>query len=118
MIGGDDFVPGGGAGEDGAAGAGGGGAGGGGGGSGVFDANSSGFFSSTRSSPRSQGSQGGYDASGERFSRKVFVGGLPPDIDEGSCVLLHNVFSLCLSFCYCFYPISQRLCSSISFFFF
>ena len=21
--------------------------------------------------------------SGERFSRKVFVGGLPPDIDEG-----------------------------------
>ncbi len=49
--------------------------------SGVFDANNSGFFSSTRSSPRSQGSQ--YDSSGERFSRKVFVGGLPPDIDEG-----------------------------------
>ena len=22
---------------------------------------------------------------GERFSRKVFVGGLPPDIDEGEC---------------------------------
>ena len=21
----------------------------------------------------------------ERFSRKVFVGGLPPDIDEGQC---------------------------------
>ena len=43
-------------------------------------ANSSGFFSSTRSSPRSQNSQ--YDTTGERFSRKVFVGGLPPDIDE------------------------------------
>ena len=57
------------------------GSGGGGGGGGVFDANSSGFFSSTRSSPRSQNSQ--FDSSGERFSRKVFVGGLPPDIDEG-----------------------------------
>uniref|UniRef100_A0A336K6G4 CSON013238 protein n=1 Tax=Culicoides sonorensis TaxID=179676 RepID=A0A336K6G4_CULSO len=34
--------------------------------------------SPTRSSPHSQGSE-----SGERFSRKVFVGGLPPDIDEG-----------------------------------
>lgn len=34
--------------------------------------------SPTRSSPHSQGS----DAN-ERFSRKVFVGGLPPDIDEG-----------------------------------
>uniref|UniRef100_A0A0K2UDY0 Putative RNAbinding protein orb2like [Acyrthosiphon pisum] n=1 Tax=Lepeophtheirus salmonis TaxID=72036 RepID=A0A0K2UDY0_LEPSM len=45
-----------------------------------YDANSSGFFSSTRSSPRSQTSQ--YDATNERFSRKVFVGGLPPDIDE------------------------------------
>lgn len=34
--------------------------------------------SPSRSSPHSQGSEGG-----ERFSRKVFVGGLPPDIDEG-----------------------------------
>ena len=34
--------------------------------------------SPSRSSPRSQGSE-----NGERFSRKVFVGGLPPDIDEG-----------------------------------
>jgi hypothetical protein len=34
--------------------------------------------SPARSSPHSQGSEGG-----ERFSRKVFVGGLPPDIDEG-----------------------------------
>ncbi|KAK7068864.1 nucleic acid binding, partial [Halocaridina rubra] len=33
--------------------------------------------SPSRSSPRSQGSE-----NGERFSRKVFVGGLPPDIDE------------------------------------
>ncbi|XP_044741023.1 cytoplasmic polyadenylation element-binding protein 2 isoform X2 [Chrysoperla carnea] len=33
--------------------------------------------SPSRSSPHSPGSEGG-----ERFSRKVFVGGLPPDIDE------------------------------------
>lgn len=26
----------------------------------------------------------------ERFSRKVFVGGLPPDIDEGIIVLLYS----------------------------
>lgn len=35
--------------------------------------------SPSRSSPHSQGSE-----TGERFSRKVFVGGLPPDIDEGT----------------------------------
>jgi len=30
---------------------------------------------------------------GEHFSRKVFVGGLPPDIDEGTCELfLHFYF--------------------------
>lgn len=34
--------------------------------------------SPARSSPHSQGSE-----VNERFSRKVFVGGLPPDIDEG-----------------------------------
>lgn len=34
--------------------------------------------SPARSSPVSAGSE-----HGERFSRKVFVGGLPPDIDEG-----------------------------------
>ena len=45
---------------------------------GVFDANNSAFFNSSRSSPRSHQ----YDPNGERFSRKVFVGGLPPDIDE------------------------------------
>lgn len=38
--------------------------------------------SPSRSSPRSQGSE-----NGERFSRKVFVGGLPPDIDEGVCIV-------------------------------
>ena len=35
--------------------------------------------SPARSSPTSGGSEPGT----ERFSRKVFVGGLPPDIDEG-----------------------------------
>lgn len=35
--------------------------------------------SPARSSPTS----GGSEPSTERFSRKVFVGGLPPDIDEG-----------------------------------
>ena len=40
--------------------------------------------SPSRSSPRSQASD-----NGERFSRKVFVGGLPPDIDEGEARLLH-----------------------------
>ena len=35
----------------------------------------------SRSSPRSQTSQ--FENNSERFSRKVFVGGLPPDIDEG-----------------------------------
>ena len=44
------------------------------------DGSSSAFFGSSRSSPRSHSSQN-YDA--DRFSRKVFVGGLPPDIDEG-----------------------------------
>lgn len=34
--------------------------------------------SPARSSPQSLGSE-----ATERFSRKVFVGGLPPDIDEG-----------------------------------
>ena len=51
------------------------------------DGSSSGFYGSSRSSPRSQTSQNfdinNSDRSGERFSRKVFVGGLPPDIDEG-----------------------------------
>lgn len=54
----------------------------------MFDSanNGSGFFSSTRSSPRSQASAmgGPFDPNSERFSRKVFVGGLPPDIDEGT----------------------------------
>ena len=40
--------------------------------------------SPSRSSPRSQASSD----TGERFSRKVFVGGLPPDIDEGKDQML------------------------------
>ena len=48
---------------------------------------STGFYGSSRSSPRSHSSQN-YDSDRERFSRKVFVGGLPPDIDEGEACLL------------------------------
>ena len=72
-------------------GGGGGGSGGGGGGS---SSNSAAYFAAAaaRSSPRNQqlaalGAPGAshFDPnSTERFSRKVFVGGLPPDIDEGS----------------------------------
>ena len=40
--------------------------------------------SSLNSSPRSD-----LDAGVERFSRKVFVGGLPPDIDEGKLNTQH-----------------------------
>ena len=47
------------------------------------DGSSSGFYGSSRSSPRSHNSQNFDPQNGERFSRKVFVGGLPPDIDEG-----------------------------------
>ena len=40
---------------------------------------------------------------GEHFSRKVFVGGLPPDIDEGSFVVLslsvYSLFSCLLVYC-------------------
>ena len=55
----------------------------------VPDGSSSGFYGSSRSSPRSHTSQN-YDMNGdrERFSRKVFVGGLPPDIDEGKFVII------------------------------
>lgn len=45
---------------------------------GFLDGNNIQIGSPARSSPHSQGSD-----NGERFSRKVFVGGLPPDIDEG-----------------------------------
>lgn len=57
--------------------------------------------STRNSSPRSQtGSNsvlgsimGNYDPnSSERFSRKVFVGGLPPDIDEGTFSLAFHFF--------------------------
>jgi hypothetical protein len=30
---------------------------------------------------------------GERFSRKVFVGGLPPDIDEGKLFVLQKNYT-------------------------
>lgn len=42
--------------------------------------------SPARSSPQSQSSD-----MNERFSRKVFVGGLPPDIDEGIINIWHNL---------------------------
>lgn len=45
---------------------------------GFVDGPSLSMGSPARSSPQSQGSE-----VPERFSRKVFVGGLPPDIDEG-----------------------------------
>lgn len=32
----------------------------------------------------------------ERYSRKVFVGGLPPDIDEGKDMLQLALYLLCL----------------------
>jgi len=48
-------------------------------GSHLIDTSVQALTSPSRSSPHSQGSE-----SSERFSRKVFVGGLPPDIDEGS----------------------------------
>ena len=56
---------------------------------GGVDGSSSGFYGSSRSSPRSHSSQN-YDMGpgpNERFSRKVFVGGLPPDIDEGNILM-------------------------------
>lgn len=48
-------------------------------GSHLIDTSVQALASPSRSSPHSQGSE-----SSERFSRKVFVGGLPPDIDEGN----------------------------------
>lgn len=45
--------------------------------------------SPARSSPTSGGSEPGT----ERFSRKVFVGGLPPDIDEGINFLIITLTS-------------------------
>ncbi len=45
---------------------------------GYVDGSANALGSPTRSSPQSLGSE-----VTERFSRKVFVGGLPPDIDEG-----------------------------------
>lgn len=57
--------------------------------------------SPARSSPHSQGSE-----VNERFSRKVFVGGLPPDIDEG--MLAHRYFH---SWLYSYFCKSFKQCS-------
>ena len=40
------------------------------------------------SSPGHASPRSSSDYGGERYSRKVFVGGLPPDIDEGKSCLL------------------------------
>jgi len=58
-------------------------------GSHLIDTSVQALTSPSRSSPHSQGSE-----SSERFSRKVFVGGLPPDIDEGSFIFLYHAANL------------------------
>ena len=65
----------------------------------AYFANSSGG-SGARSSPRSQlaalappGASHFDPNSTERFSRKVFVGGLPPDIDEGRKIKEREIIS-------------------------
>ena len=49
----------------------------------------------------------------ERFSRKVFVGGLPPDIDEGgwNSVLLFNAWSTCSHWIYEYLGINLKMVS-------
>lgn len=54
----------------------------------LIDTSVQALTSPSRSSPHSQGSE-----SSERFSRKVFVGGLPPDIDEGSVLIIYSYYS-------------------------
>lgn len=53
---------------------------------GFLEGNNIQIGSPARSSPHSQGSD-----NGERFSRKVFVGGLPPDIDEGESTFVDDI---------------------------
>ena len=63
------------------------------------------------SSPGSR-SQGSHDGElVERFSRKVFVGGLPPDIDEGNLVN-RRVISEAFSFMRAHLIITQMLPAS------
>lgn len=62
-----------------------------------------------RGSPGSQGERM------ERFSRKVFVGGLPPDIDEGNCYLLDS--SNCFPPFYQFIHIGFSVTTFITFMF-
>lgn len=68
---------------------------------GFLEGNNIQIGSPARSSPHSQGSD-----NGERFSRKVFVGGLPPDIDEGKKTLLNEFVT---SDSACAYSITTRL---------
>ena len=56
-----------------------------GGGCGGPSSSSAGLFGSPRAMSMDMNKE-------ERFSRKVFVGGLPPDIDEGKYVLNMNLF--------------------------
>lgn len=56
----------------------------------------------------SQGSPGSQGERIERFSRKVFVGGLPPDIDEGT-------LNYCLSWVTIFIKKKVTLLSEINF---
>lgn len=61
--------------------------------------------SPARSSPHSQGSD-----NGERFSRKVFVGGLPPDIDEGKFFQFKYLQPTVISKIFPFLSSSLRIC--------
>jgi len=47
---------------------------------------------------------------GEHFSRKVFVGGLPPDIDEGTCIVSCLLFFFDKKFCQQIVPLLNLLC--------
>lgn len=69
-------------------------------GSHLIDSSVQALTSPSRSSPHSQGSE-----SSERFSRKVFVGGLPPDIDEGSFPSIMNAIFFSLRLTCTFYPV-------------
>uniref|UniRef100_A0A182FPZ4 RRM domain-containing protein n=1 Tax=Anopheles albimanus TaxID=7167 RepID=A0A182FPZ4_ANOAL len=73
--------------DDDGSGGGGGGGGGGNGSGGFLGGNQLQLNSPARSSPHSNGSE-----TTERFSRKVFVGGLPPDIDEEEITSSFNTF--------------------------
>jgi len=79
----------------------------------LIDTSVQALTSPSRSSPHSQGSE-----SSERFSRKVFVGGLPPDIDEGSFIFSHlqifknKIFGFYFHF---FLPMKANSCFTFTF---